>query len=347
MRRFKRRWGLQADSGPCSPALPFAMEEAVIYGGTREAMWAWVRHGDDGKIAVVLCDEEGRASLAIEGLATRVMKSAGMEKAVDHLLLHPHWQEQPVDGTGPIVGDHRVILCDLAALSPDHLQRFLKGSRCLALQTIEGHHGERFQQYALQLFETLQQMMKAGPKKQVLVQVAVPLQEEEGMYEGLWAILQTAHLENPHIIGQLIAVEAGESAKEVAEKLKENAASSRPSHIRYQNGRRYTARWQALKSPLSPAAPPWKAGGVYLITGGLGGLGLLFAKEIARHAPNSTLILTGRSPMDKEKEEDLPGIDSQGGSGGLSSGGCHRRFSDETPRGRDPASARSTSWCDP
>ena len=68
--------------------------------------------------------------------------------------------------------------------------------------------GECFQQYALQLFETLQQMMKAGPKKQVLVQVAVPLQEEEGMYEGLWAILQTAHLENPHIIGQLIAVEA-------------------------------------------------------------------------------------------------------------------------------------------
>src|SRR5205085_2166392 len=35
--------------------------------------------------------------------------------------------------------------------------------------------------------------------------------------------------------------------------------------------------------------------GVYLITGGLGGLGLLFAKEIVARTSNARVILTGRS----------------------------------------------------
>ena len=34
---------------------------------------------------------------------------------------------------------------------------------------------------------------------------------------------------------------------------------------------------------------------VYLITGGAGGLGLTFAKEIAGQIKDATLILTGRS----------------------------------------------------
>ena len=38
-------------------------------------------------------------------------------------------------------------------------------------------------------------------------------------------------------------------------------------------------------------------GGVYLITGGLGSLGLVFARELARQAP-ITLVLTGRRSLD-------------------------------------------------
>ena len=50
---------------------------------------------------------------------------------------------------------------------------------------------------------------------------------------------------------------------------------------------------------------PWKEGGVYLISGGMGGLGILFAKEIIKHANNAKLILTGRSPLDKKKTKIL------------------------------------------
>ncbi|WP_054861711.1 KR domain-containing protein [Gracilibacillus sp. JCM 18860] len=192
--------------------------------------------------------------------------------------------------------EHKIILCGMADLSSDHLPQFLEKGKCIELQTIKGYHSERFQQHALQLFEVLQQMMKADHKQKILVQVVIPLQEKE-LYDGLWAILQTAHLENPHMIGQMIAVETNKSAKEVAEKLKENALSSHPDNIRYENGKRYIANWQVLETTSKSSVLPWKEGGVYLITGGgMGGLGLLFAKEIARHTSKSTLILTGRSP---------------------------------------------------
>ncbi|MCA9609269.1 MAG: KR domain-containing protein, partial [Myxococcales bacterium] len=53
------------------------------------------------------------------------------------------------------------------------------------------------------------------------------------------------------------------------------------------------------RTPLAPTAgltPPLREGGVYLITGGLGGLGLTFAEWLAREA-KAKLVLLSRSPI--------------------------------------------------
>ncbi|HKP96343.1 MAG TPA: SDR family NAD(P)-dependent oxidoreductase [Fibrobacteria bacterium] len=60
----------------------------------------------------------------------------------------------------------------------------------------------------------------------------------------------------------------------------------------------------AAQGAASPRATGFKDKGVYLITGGAGGLGLLFAEHLAeRHA--ARLVLTGRSPLSAEKESRL------------------------------------------
>ena len=56
---------------------------------------------------------------------------------------------------------------------------------------------------------------------------------------------------------------------------------------------------------------PLKNGGLYLITGGAGGLGLIFAEYIARHA-KASVILTGRSELTPEKEKKLQKIKAAG-----------------------------------
>src|SRR4029079_17042798 len=67
----------------------------------------------------------------------------------------------------------------------------------------------------------------------------------------------------------------------------------------YVRGERWIRRYDDL--PLQPATvSPWKAGGVYLITGGLGGIGSTIARHIAEQAPSSTLVLVGRTDLGAE-----------------------------------------------
>ncbi|GER89937.1 hypothetical protein KDW_40990 [Dictyobacter vulcani] len=75
-------------------------------------------------------------------------------------------------------------------------------------------------------------------------------------------------------------------------------------HIRYIHGQRSVAVWREI-TPDGGARHPWKDRGVYLITGGAGALGRLFAREIAQHAQHVSLILTGRSAPGAETEQQL------------------------------------------
>ena len=68
--------------------------------------------------------------------------------------------------------------------------------------------------------------------------------------------------------------------------------------------------WRRLLCPAA-AALPWRDGGVYLITGGAGGLGLLFAEAIAKQARDTTLILTGRSALSEGARARLAGLPAQ------------------------------------
>ncbi|WP_394849112.1 SDR family NAD(P)-dependent oxidoreductase [Pendulispora brunnea] len=79
----------------------------------------------------------------------------------------------------------------------------------------------------------------------------------------------------------------------------------------YLEGRRHTLRVQAIAAEAEPASP-LRHGGTYLITGGLGGLGYLFAEHLAkRYAAH--LILIGRSPIDAGKASQLEALHALGG----------------------------------
>ncbi|WP_085317151.1 SDR family NAD(P)-dependent oxidoreductase [Derxia lacustris] len=59
-------------------------------------------------------------------------------------------------------------------------------------------------------------------------------------------------------------------------------------------------------------APLARAGGVYLITGGAGGLGLDFARRLAASAPGIGLLLCGRRPADARIDAALDGLRALG-----------------------------------
>jgi acyl transferase domain-containing protein/acyl carrier protein len=79
--------------------------------------------------------------------------------------------------------------------------------------------------------------------------------------------------------------------------------------VLYQEGKRHV--YQIQPTTIQTGDSLLKAGGTYLITGGCGGLGLLFAKHFAETQPVN-LILTGRSPIDEEKQGKMRELEKLG-----------------------------------
>ncbi|SFS42389.1 SDR family NAD(P)-dependent oxidoreductase [Marininema halotolerans] len=78
----------------------------------------------------------------------------------------------------------------------------------------------------------------------------------------------------------------------------------------YQGEHRYIRRIRPIEIPSQDSQ--LRIGGTYVITGGLGGLGRLFAQHLAQHY-QGRLILTGRSSLTTKKQEQLKALEDLGG----------------------------------
>ena len=79
---------------------------------------------------------------------------------------------------------------------------------------------------------------------------------------------------------QVIEVEGGIDTHSVVQRLEADAQRVQERQIRYQAGQRWVGGLQEMEGAGNTAqALPWKRGGKYLISGGAGGLGLLFARD--------------------------------------------------------------------
>ncbi|HWP96054.1 MAG TPA: SDR family NAD(P)-dependent oxidoreductase [Syntrophomonadaceae bacterium] len=317
---------IQSDcSDSFNPVVPFALEKLEILGKCAKAMWALIRYSPGSqatdkvqKLDIDLSDDYGNICVQMKGFSSRVLKSeadsAGVAASTGTLMIEPCWREKAIaeEIIAPEYTEHLVMLCEPNEVSQESIETQMNGVRCLALESNQDSIQERFQNYVLQVFVEVQSILKDKAKGKMLVQIVVSRQNEQQLFTGLSGLLKTAQLENSKIIGQLIEVEPGEDSESIIEKLKENSRSPGDKQIRYRDGKRYVLGWNEIEVTKEEAKIPWKAQGVYLITGGAGGLGLIFAKEIAQKVKDATLILTGRSELDKEKQARLKEIESMG-----------------------------------
>jgi polyketide synthase PksJ/polyketide synthase PksN len=132
----------------------------------------------------------------------------------------------------------------------------------------------------------------------VRVQCVVSPEDEAGglsSLSGLSGILRTAAQENPRVRGQVVGLSRSAGVSAWVSRLAEDAATD-AAVVRYVADAREV---ETVTSFAPVAAPmPWKAEGVYLLTGGLGGVGRWFAAEIVRRAPGARVVLAGRSQPD-------------------------------------------------
>ena len=86
------------------------------------------------------------------------------------------------------------------------------------------------------------------------------------------------------------------------------------AQVRYSRGQRMLRRLVRAEARIDPFATgqPLRRGGVYLVTGGTGGIGRVLTRYLAKRC-QARVVLTGRSPVDAGKQAQIEEIRALGG----------------------------------
>ena len=310
---------------PSQPVLPFSLESiSIVAAGTKE-MYAWVRCAQGSqpkdkvqKLDMDLCDTQGNICVKIRGFSSRELRGgvSGKSGVMGTLMVKPVWQENLADTKQELhkYTEHWVFLCGLQQAN-DLLKAKAAHIKFKTLVTDQKTLAEEFEACATQIFEDIRQILQTKPTGNILLQVVVSVRGPKQVFSGLSGLLKTASLENPKLLGQVIEVRENIAVADLITKLEENSQFPEARQIRYEaDGRlekkRLVCSFEEIVNVRSSKELPWKVGGVYLITGGAGGLGFIFAKEIAEKSKGVTLILTGRSALSPEKKGKLKELDN-------------------------------------
>ena len=175
---------------------------------------------------------------------------------------------------------------------------------------------QAYEAIALQVFQQIKALLAKTTSGPLLLQILVPPHGPGRLFCGLGGLLKTAHAENPKFYGQIIEIEAAGSPAGLIETIRRERRAAEDAHIRYSKGRRRVYGLEEIGVAASArdaaGAMPWKDRGVYLISGGAGGLGLIFAAEIARATRDAAVMLAGRAPLGTEQAARIRAVADQG-----------------------------------
>jgi acyl transferase domain-containing protein/acyl carrier protein/NAD(P)-dependent dehydrogenase (short-subunit alcohol dehydrogenase family) len=189
---------------------------------------------------------------------------------------------------------NRLILADPAFTSElVHIGHAFPDAELIPLEGAGLSLEDRVERRFLQLFRLLQRRISSRPTQPQEVLILAPLMAEDSA--SMAALLKTAHLENPLFRGRVIQSNGNGAAILQAEAA---VSPEAVEHIRYVDGARQIERLSEVT--LQEGSTPFRENGVYWLTGGLGGLGRIFAEHLASIC-GAKIILSGRSEWTPER----------------------------------------------
>jgi polyketide synthase PksN len=308
--------GLEAEALSANQATVLQASSIEIFAPSGLELLAWIRHSaQPGRalacVDVDLVDAQGNPCVRIRGLKvirTRREPPRGHGVFVGLPVWMPLGSEVPKE-TGQATRRH-LVLCDVRT-SQSSLEQFLPGVNGSTLECggSKVSVSERYSSAATQCFERIRQILEAEMKTASFVQVVID--ESLGNYaaSGLSALLKSAALEHPTLQGQVVVADTS-NAEHLAEMLKLAWRHPNEPIIRFRDKAPEVHRWQEVVDSGAPVKVALKDHGAYVITGGAGELGLIFAREILSKASKARVILTGRSPVNDDKIKRIEALDA-------------------------------------
>ncbi|PAU49134.1 type I polyketide synthase, partial [Streptomyces albireticuli] len=315
----------EQDREPAGPTMPFALERIDVHRPCAAVTWAVVRRRPGGGGAAVfdidLCDTEGAVDVRLRGLVQRTStpKAAPRAAAGARVVTATcRWTDAPpaaeretATGTETV---HAFLTGKAAARTPGlagepgltltHLPDITPGRLADGVDTVLGL-----------VLARVQQVLAARPRTPQRFVVLVDDRVPRHFHAPLTGLLATAALENPLVSGRVVRVAGLDTMApgRIAGVLRAEAADRETltEVHRTADGTRRAWLPAGLALGAGPEVPPLKEGGVYWVTGGLGGLGRHVARYFARH-PGVTVVLSGRSAPGPASEEALAALRAAG-----------------------------------
>lgn len=286
--------------------LPFAVDRVDIWGATAPRMAAVVRavgdlSGPTRRFDIDLCGVDGDVRVRLTGLVTRPAAGPGAvmdPPAVGLVQAVPEW----VSRAPPPAADGAAYPAALFLPARcEHLAEPLSARLGIAVHRLAPLTGAidvaGIEAVVLGLIAFLREGMAENRPGRCVV-VLPDGEEGEILLPALAALMGTVGRESSHLDGCAVMVEGLDHATPeslAARLLPELAAPDGAVAVRLAgDGGRAVRRYRTVPGAAAEAGPVWRADGVYWITGGLGGLGRLFAAHLAGAGVGS-LVLSGRS----------------------------------------------------
>jgi polyketide synthase PksN len=170
------------------------------------------------------------------------------------------------------------------------------------------------EQSVMTLFRHCQALVREKTTVTKRIVVCVPYHGSEYPYRSLMGLLRSLSLESHFLQTKLIfhaGLDSAASAAFIGQLRAEIQNWDGHSEILYTSDGIRQVLGQEVVSLPAPSPAALRQGGVYWITGGLGGLGRLFASRLGK-AANARIILSGRSPLNDATQSRLEALRSGG-----------------------------------
>lgn len=277
--------------------VPFAADQIAVLGRLPRSGHVHVLRRSVQSFDVTVTDDVGRAVIVCAGLAF-----ADGSRPPGRVRLAPRWENAELltnGGSEQIlhVVDSRASLPLAPQCGPEDLTAALstKAPTTLVLHGPEaGADPVSSARAAVSFVHSVVPTLSTVPGPTPRNLVHVQREGQEPAASAVAAYLRVVSREDPRLTTRCIVLDsaAGPVVDEVVRR--ETAAPAQDRWVRYVNGRRQRRRLSEV-SPSSSSAPTVRRGGLYLITGGLGGVGIATAEHIL--ACGGRVILTGRRPL--------------------------------------------------
>ncbi|KAG9547711.1 hypothetical protein KCV01_g23995, partial [Aureobasidium melanogenum] len=268
--------GLLGGTQP-EPRLPFSVDQAWVRcdDAATLASVAWVRRSADGddRIDIDLCDGEGLVVATWRGFSTR-----RVGPVAQHALLLAKSTWQAIDSAaGPLPWRRR--------------ERFTTGRPWPGAARLGGD-GDDFATRVRYCMQKIQALLDAKDPEPCLFQIGMDDGEDPSSWQGLVAMLRSVSREQPRFLAQVLVAPLALDGK-AFERWADDMAGQPGIRLAHRDtdGVVTSPGWQVVQASRSDT--PYREHGVYLVTGGLGGIGCLLAEEILATAAHARVVLGG------------------------------------------------------